>query len=300
MKNLIKSISRFTLIRYARKSKLGSFLESNVRDRIAEHKARKNYLNRVIPVSINNVHLSQIKNQFEKNGFIKLTRDELSTKDLNISLDSISYNNVFSSSFDYSTNEEVIVTGRGGGFAFQETYILPDSIIDNLYNIFMNAEALLANIKKMSFDLRYVTTYRLIPFEGADFQSSMWHIDFVRQTSHEYKLMLFLDNVMENSGPMKISDIRINRSYRFSGEYRISENYVNKHAGKITECLGLKNEGYLFETQMIHKGGRVKDKLRDVCVLSFVPGVGNISNFKQIAGSPGRYKLSNKVSKGWD
>jgi hypothetical protein len=112
--------------------------------------------------------------------------------------------------------------------------------------------------------------------------------------------MLLLDDVAENSGPMKISDIRINRSYHLPGEYRISENYVNQRAGKITQCLGLKNEAFLFETQLIHKGGRVKDKLRDVCVLSFVPGVGNISNLKQIAGSPGRYKLSNKVSKGWE
>jgi hypothetical protein len=299
MKSYLKKISRLPLIRGARKSNLGFFLESSVRDLITEHGARKDYLNRVIPISMGNVRLSQIKNQFEKNGFIKLSGSELGADNLNISLDSINDNNVYSSSFDYSTDEEVVVIGRGCSISFQETYILNDSMVDKLQPIFKNTEALLACIKKMSFDLRFITTYRLLPFEGADFQSSMWHIDFVRQTPHEYKLMVLLDDVREDSGPMNIADIRINRRYRLPGEYRISENYVNQHARNITQCLGLKNEGILFETQMIHKAGRVKDKFRDVFVLTFVPGVGNISDPKQVAASPGRHKLSNKISKGW-
>jgi hypothetical protein len=209
-----------------------------------------------------------------------------------INLDELPDSNVLSSHWDEVDSVDTTIRGRScAENLYLQGYLLPDNIIIKYNPVFKFILDYLGNMKKMSFDLKFITTYRFYPTKFKDFQSYMWHMDFVKWGNDDYKFMLFLDDVNEDNGPMLISDIKLNRNWKDTGGYRFSDNYVRKTSKIIIKCEGAAYSGYFFDTKMIHKGGRVKNGVRDVIVLSFNPGKGVIENAIQIIGEEGSHKL---------
>ena len=137
-------------------------------------------------------NISQLAKDFDKNGVLKYDSRNLGmSQELGFTLDSIPDENVFSSLWDEVNGVETVVQGRDSGSVFQQTFQLPDSWLNSMRPFFLNSLNLLSHLKKMTFNLKFVTTYRFFPTDYKDFQSYMWHIDFVGYSQHEYKFMIF-------------------------------------------------------------------------------------------------------------
>jgi hypothetical protein len=285
-----------------RKLKLIQFSEQFIRNFALEAYAKLNFYRKCNGKSAGGVgeNISQLAKDFDKNGVLKYDSRNLGmSQELGFTLESIPDENVFSSLWDEVNGVETVVQGRDSRSVFQQTFQLPEDWLNSMRPCFLNSLSLLSHLKKMTFDLTAVNTYRFFPTEFKDFQSYMWHIDFVSYSQHEYKFMLFLEDCLEDNGPMLVSDIMVSRRFRLKRSYRISEDYVRRHASSIRKCTGNRYEGYFFDTKMVHKGGRVVKGVRDVCVLSFRPGSGEISNFIQDVPTVGSHSLCTKVTKGW-
>jgi hypothetical protein len=253
-------------------------------------KARINYITRRKPFEAYDFDLPKDTKLFNNQGYSYIDLQNMVS--LKINLDELPDSNVLSSHWDEINSTDTTTLGRSLiENMYLQGYRLPDDIIENYRTLFYFILGYLEAIKKMTFDLKFITTYRFYPTKFKDFQSYMWYMDFVKWGNDDYKFMLFLDDANDENGPMLISDIKLNRMWKDSGGYRFSENFVNKTSKIIKKCEGPAYSGYFFDTKMIHKGGRVNKGVRDVMVLSFNPGKGNIKNAIQIFGEVGSHKL---------
>jgi hypothetical protein len=168
--------------------------------------------------------------------------------------------------------------------------------IDLLQNLSTHIIGVLESAYAMNFQLAFVNAYRTYPLRSEPYMSSLWHYDHVTrcQTPHEYKAMIFLRDVTSMNGPLTVTNYRINRRWklRLKGKSygnRVSQQFLDRHNVKQTECIGQAGDVYLFATDIVHKAGTVLEGFRDVVVLGFYP-MSALPKLEQSLSEPKKFK----------
>ncbi len=208
------------------------------------------------------------KQQLVDDHFYILPPDQAGTA-LNFDLDQIPHAQKVSAYFDQGLIHRV-----AGHIPEAESiyYRLPEAQFQLVLHTGTQIQQRLAHALGMSFRIHEVVTYRRYPLRGARYQSFLWHIDYNHATPYEYKCMIFLKPITAENGPMLLSDIHLQRDRLPKGGYRFTEEQIQTQAKRITPCVGPQGSAVVFATDLIHQGGQVHTGVRDVIVLSFLPG----------------------------
>ena len=209
--------------------------------------------------------------------------------------------NAFSKSWDPVSNIQETVKGLNYGDNYhRHIFKITNDLFIELKPFLENIALMLSDIHKMSFDFVDYSAVRTLKsnFEES-FTNYLWHIDFMRRSNFEYKVMLLLNNVEKENGPMQLTDLRFNRTFMLKKNYRMSEKFVRRKSKKFFICKGNKFDTFIFGTNNAHKAGKVFSGCREVMIFTFYPGSGNIKlpnkNFNE-----SKYKMKPIIESGFE